>query len=254
MAATSRITSPSKAIKSANALWSFYDGSGISFYRNVNFDSAPGDHNVIRNNMVFNNENRVPDFKNKLITDGNCIIIDDFRNTQHELGDPLKDKNYTASTLIENNVCAGNGGGGIRVYSSDNVLARHNTLYQNQITPTINGGEMTAFDASNVLFTHNLVYASPGKRANGIANATNIVYERNLYFGTTDIPIRSPSDLIADPLFEAPSANLTSANFRLRSGSPAIDKAIGGQTPGTDIGGVPRPLGAAADLGAWESR
>ncbi len=235
-----------------NALWSKYDGSGISLYRSLNVDTASGFHNFIRGNTVFNNENRVPDFKSLAITDGNCIIIDDSRNTQHELGDPLKDKRYTAATLIENNICSGNGGGGLRIYSSDNVLARHNTLYQNQFTPTINTGEMTAYDASNVRFINNIVYTS--KRANGTANATDIVYERNLYFGTTDIPIFTSSDLNADPLFEAPSSNLTSANFRLRVGSPAIDTALNGQSPATDIAGRSRPLGLGSDLGAWESR
>jgi parallel beta-helix repeat protein len=238
----------------ANALWSKYDGSGISLYRSLNVDTASGHHNIIRGNTVFNNENRVPDFKNNAITDGNCIIIDDSRNTQHELGDPLKDKKYTGSTLIENNICSGNGGGGLRIYSSDNVLARHNTLFKNQITSTINAGEMTAYDASNVRFVNNIVYVTAGKRANGTGNATNIVYERNLYFGTTDIPIRTSSDLIGDPLFENPSAILSSANFRLRSGSPAIDKALAGQSPLTDIAASARPLGVAPDLGAWESR
>jgi parallel beta-helix repeat protein len=237
-----------------NALWSKYDGSGISLYRSLNVDSAGGYHNVIRGNTVFNNENRVPDYKNKAITDGNCIIIDDSRNTQHELGDPLKDKRYTGATLIENNICSGNGGGGVRIYSSDNVLARHNTLFRNQITTTINAGEMTAYDASNVRFVNNIVYATAGKRANGTGNATNIVYERNLYFGTTDIPMRTSSDLIGDPFFEAPSSNLTSANFRLRSGSPAIDSALTGQSPATDFAGRARPLGIGPDLGAWESR
>ncbi len=237
-----------------NALWSFFDGSGISLFRNVNFDSAPGNHNIIRNNMVFNNENRVVEINQGVITDGNCIIIDDSRNGQHKIGDPLKDKKYTSSTLIENNICAGNGGGGIHVYFSDNVLARHNTLYKNQITSSLDPGELSAVESSNVRFVNNVVYALPGKRANLVIDSSNITFEGNLYFGTDIIPNRSPSDLIADPLFEAPSANLTNANFRLRPGSPAIDQAVGGQSLATDIGGVPRPLGVAADLGAWESR
>ena len=134
------------------------------------------------------------------------------------------------------------------------MLARHNTLFGNQITPTINAGEMTAYDASNVRFVNNIVFATAGKRANGTGNATDIVFERNLYFGTTDIPVQTSSDLIGDPLFENPSTGLNGANFRLRSGSPAVDKALVGQSPPTDVAGTARPLGVGPDLGAWESR
>jgi parallel beta-helix repeat protein len=238
----------------ANALWSWYDGSGISLYRNLNVDTAPGYHNIIRGNLVFANENRVPDIKNKVITDGNCIIIDDARNTQHEVNDPLKNRRYTSATLIENNICAGNGARGVHVYSSDNVLARHNTLFKNQITATINDGELSAYDASNVRFVNNIVYTLPGKRATGIGNATNIVYERNLYFNTTNIPNKSVTDLIGDPLFEGSGAVPTAANFRLRVGSPAVDKALAGNSPTIDFGGRARPLGLGSDLGAWEVR
>jgi parallel beta-helix repeat protein len=156
--------------------------------------------------------------------------------------------------LVENNICAGNGARGVHVYSSDNVLARHNTLYQNQLTSSINDGELSAYDADNVRFANNIVYARSGKQATGIGNATNIVFERNLYFGTTDIPNKSSSDIIGDPLFENPGTNLFGANFRLKAGSPATDTALAGQSPTIDVSWSPRPKGKAADLGAWESR
>ena len=125
---------------------------------------------------------------------------------------------------------------------------------QNQLTSSINDGELTAFDADNVRFVNNIVYARSGKRATGIGNATNIVFERNLYFGTSDIPNKSSSDIIADPFFENPGTNLFEANFRLQAGSPAIDAALAGQSPTIDVSWSPRPKGKAADIGAWESR
>jgi parallel beta-helix repeat protein len=251
------------------ALWSEYDTSAISLYQNVEVDFLPGFHNIIRGNTVFKNENKVPGkgIGSTTITDGNCIIIDDSRLTQKFLDDKTKYPAYKSYTLIENNICAGNGGRGVHVFSSDNVLVRHNTLYKNLQTLDIGdgtrmgGGELTAIAASNVRFVNNIVYADTGVRATDtytgddpIYVVKNIVFERNLYFGMTNIPNKSSSDLIGDPLFESAGANFLTANFRLRAGSPAIDKALTGNSPVTDVGGKPRPLGAASDIGAWESR
>jgi parallel beta-helix repeat protein len=251
------------------ALWSEYDTSGISLYQNVEVDFLPGFHNVIRGNTVFKNENEVPGtgIGSTTITDGNCIIIDDSRLTQKFLDDKTKYPPYKSYTLIENNICAGNGGRGVHVFSSDNVLVRHNTLYKNLQTldigdgTRIGGGELTAIAASNVRFINNIVYADTGVKATDtydgddpIYKVKNIVFERNLYFGTTNIPNKSSSDLIGDPLFESAGVNFLTANFRLKVGSPAIDKALAGNSPVTDVGGKPRPLGAASDIGAWESR
>jgi parallel beta-helix repeat protein len=251
------------------ALWSEYDTSAISLYQNVEADFLPGFHNVIRANTVFKNENKVPGagIGSTTITDGNCIIIDDSRLTQKFLEDKTKYPAYKSSTLIENNICAGNGGRGVHVFSSDNVLVRHNTLFKNLQTldigdgTRIGGGELTAIAASNVRFVNNIVYADTGVRATDtytgndpIYVVKNIVFERNLYFGTTNIPNKSSSDLIGDPLFESAGTNFLTANFRLKTGSPAIDKALAGNSPTSDVGGKPRPLGAASDIGAWESR
>ncbi len=239
-----------------NAFWSKYDTSGISFYQSVDVDSQGGFHNIIRGNNVFNNENRVPFFvTNPLkITDGNCIILDDARHTQTLAGGPQYPA-YKGATLIENNICSGNGARGIEVYSSDNVLVRHNTLYKNLQTPNIGGGELFALDASNVRFVNNIVYADAGQPGTTSGNSSNITFERNLYFGTNNIPDRSSSDIVGvDPMFENPSTDVNTANFRLRAGSPAIDKALASESPATDIVGQSRPLGAGPDLGAWESR
>jgi parallel beta-helix repeat protein len=240
-----------------NNLWSKYATSGISFYQSVDHDTAAGLHSLIRGNTVFNNENRISFVQSDppVITDGNCIIIDDSRQTQKFMQNNLTQYPVAkGGVLIENNICAGNGARGVHVFSSDNVLVRHNTLYWNQLTSSINDGELTAFDADNVRFVNNVVYARPGKRANGIGNATKIVFERNLYFGTTDIPNKSSSDLTGDPKFVTPGTNLFEANFRLQEGSAATDAALAGQSPAIDVSWSPRPKGKAADIGAWESR
>ncbi len=244
------------------AFWSSYQGSGISLYQNVDFDLEPGFHNVIRGNTVFKNENKVPGtaIGSDTITDGNCIIIDDGRLTQKFLEDKTPYPAYQNLTLIENNICAGNGGRGVHIFSSDNVVVRHNTLYQNLQTPDIGGGELTAVAASNVHFVNNIVYTASGQLATATYDGddpnyqvSNIVFENNLYFNTTEIPNQSSSDLIGNPLFESPSTDVFSANFQLRAGSPALDKALSTQSPKIDIGKSSRPKGSGTDIGAWES-
>ena len=235
-----------------NALWSKWGNSGISMYQNVNVDLAVGYHMVIRGNTIYKNENKLPSFAigSTTITDGNCIIIDDTRLTQKFLENKTPFPAYNSATLIENNVCFDNGARGIHVYSSDNVLVRNNTLYKNQRTSSINDGELTAIDASNVKFVNNIIYATPGKKANGIYNANNVVFERNLYFGSSEIANKSANDIVADPLFTSPSLNPSTAKFNLKLGSPAIDAALVAQSPVQDITGLVR--GAKPDIGAYE--
>ena len=103
-----------------NAMRSHYQGSGITLFQArgpVNGGNAFT--NVIRGNYVYGNRNEVRHRDGRL-TDGNCIILDKF----DEVG-------YTGRTLIENNVCAENGGRGIHAYRSSNFVARNNTLWQN---------------------------------------------------------------------------------------------------------------------------
>jgi parallel beta-helix repeat protein len=240
-----------------NAFWSTYQNSAMSLYQNVNFDQASGVHNVIRGNIAYRNENKVPNTANpSTITDGNCIIVDDSRKTQNwtnQPNQPHQSEPYTGLTLIENNVCFDNGGRGVHVYSSDNVLARNNTLFKNERTPNIDNGELTAIDASDVHFVNNIVYARSDKPANGTFNATNIVFERNLYFNTTNIPNKADNDLsVADPQFVQPSTDPALANFRLKSSSPALDAALTSQMPALDLEGHTRPQGSGPDLGAYE--
>jgi hypothetical protein len=52
----------------------------------------------------------------------------------------------------------------------------------------------------------------------------------------------------ADPLFNDPD----NGDLRLRSGSPCIDAGTSEDAPSSDIRGVPRPIGAGFDIGAYE--
>jgi len=123
--------------------------SGISIYQ------APGDScsqwcNVIRRNVSFGNDNRVPTWGNGEPTDGNGIILDDFANTQ------LKSRHgaYRGRTLVEHNLAYGNGGSGIRITLSDGITVRYNTTFRNHLredSGTWRGEIMNVYGRDNVI-------------------------------------------------------------------------------------------------------
>jgi parallel beta-helix repeat protein len=107
------------------------NGSGISFYhpRYVE-DYKEGEWGILcRRNIVFDNYCPFKEFT-EFPTDGNGIILDDFKNSQkHNKGG--QEGGYFHPSLVENNLVFNNGGRGIHAFITDNVTIRHNTLYQN---------------------------------------------------------------------------------------------------------------------------
>jgi parallel beta-helix repeat protein len=254
-----------------NSFWSDYDTSGISLYQTVDFDRAPGFHNIIRANTVFGNANKVADRFSGVKSDGNCIIIDDQRRYQTKLTNRTNDGPYQSSTLVENNICAGNGGRGVHVFNSDNVMVRNNTMYQNLQTPEMTGGEMTAAyfvepadigknipaSRGNVRFVNNIV-VSDAKQATSVyastpADENNATFDHNFYFGTSPVSKLGDTDITGNAMpFVSPSVDIFTANFRLLPTAWAIDRALPEQSPSIDVGGIRRPQGGAPDMGAWE--
>jgi parallel beta-helix repeat protein len=229
--------------------------SAISLYELYNYDTASGYHNFIRKNFIYDNENLRP-FKyygdGTEITDGNGIIIDDSKNTQNPSTNPHYLQAYNGSTLIENNIIFDNGGRGIHVFLSDNVIAVNNTLYQNNTTSTISG-ELTALSSGNVKFYNNSVYARAGKLANAINSISlNIIFSYNIYYNYTGTLILGSNDKTADPKYINPSFDPAVANFHLQSTSPAINTGTSTSAPTTDFDGKARPSGAGYDRGAYE--
>jgi type II secretory pathway pseudopilin PulG len=231
--------------------------SGISLYQSYNSDKNSGYHNIIRKNRIYDNENLRP-FKyygnGTEITDGNGIIIDDSRNTQQNNGvNPHYRQAYSGSTLIENNVIFNNGGRGIHVFESDNVVAVNNSIYQDNRTSTITG-ELTAVNSGNVKFHNNVVYARAGKKANAVSGSKGIAFNSNIYFNYGVAPTLGSNDRTADPKYVNPSFDPALANFHLQSTSTAINTGTSTNAPNTDFDGIPRPTGSGYDRGAYEFR
>lgn len=133
--------------------------SGISLYQNRDLVAGTpvgGFRNVIRNNVCHDNVT-----KGGAHTDGNGIIIDDFHNGQN--GSTAG--NYPHATLVENNLCYGNGGKGVQVTWSDKVTLKKNTAYGNNIDAANPGtwrGELSVSDSLLAEMIANVAVANPG--------------------------------------------------------------------------------------------
>jgi parallel beta-helix repeat protein len=234
-----------------NSWYSLFGTSGISLYQNYNSDAGQDVKNVIRNNVVYGNKMLVPwVFGNCKFTDGNGIIIDDFKNTQN--GSTLG--RYIGKTLIENNVVYNNGGRGIHCFLSDNVLVINNICYQNCTTPEIEDGEITCIgttgrDNQNCAAYNNILYAKGGEKVNSANNIIFYTLKNNIYFNSENGSLLSTIGKSADPMFVDPAKG----DFRLKSGSLAIDFGISSlYFPKKDIEGKDRPKGKEVDCGAYE--
>ena len=150
-----------------------------------------------------------------------------------------------SGTTIANNTVFANGsagmGGGIVIGVGDspggvllnNVKVLNNIVYNNPrggIQQYCYSGS-TCIGSGNVV-SNNLVYGS----------STNVGMLKGSATGT----------ISADPKFVSYNPTGT-GDYRLQSGSPAVNKGIASGAPTTDILGVARPKGGAFDLGAYES-
>ncbi|MEH0934696.1 right-handed parallel beta-helix repeat-containing protein [Micromonospora psammae] len=223
--------------------------SGISVYEPVDVaPPAPGQEYkvVIRNNISYDNENKVEWIVCGCISDGNGIIVDD---TKHEQSDK---RPYAGRILVANNIVFNNGGSGIHSYLSRDVDIVHNTAYLNSRSPALSNPNIGAWDSTNVNILNNISYARPGKATNFTYRNVNVRHDYNIYYGGLPPQVRGPRDLIVDPQFVSPSTDPASANFWLRPTSPAIDSGVTFRAVQRDYFGTWRPYGAAHDRGALE--
>jgi hypothetical protein len=242
--------------------------SGISYNNIPWFDSYPGFHNIISNNIIAGEYDGSTNH-----TDGNGIILD--------LG------SNTPSSLIINNIVYGNGGRCIQANVVTNFWFVNNTCYKNNLDTSLgNAGSFTTQGSSNGYFINNITLAWQANNPSYDQEGTNsnIRYYADLYFGSSmNFSYSDPSQFIqADPLFlNAPlflpailgqyatalAPSLLSDALTLLPLSPAYNKGIDPSTLSgvpaailtdlktyiyTDINGKPRPQGGGSDLGAYQ--
>jgi hypothetical protein len=254
-----------------------YQGSGISIYapRSVAGSSEPF-RNFVRGNLCFDNmEIRLPGDPEPSHSDGNGIIIDDFANSQS--GHPAGI--YPFKTLVENNVSYGNGGRGVHIFLSNNVVVLNNTSYHNNrdsLNPGTWRGELSNVGSSDTVWANNIGVADPAiNRENTAINegstprlkSKKVIWFNNLTFdgrpGRRSISVDQANPTLTagkpnlnllgiDPQFAGVEVKSVD-DLRLRPDSPAIGagtSAFG--APTYDFLGQPRRQGHAVDIGALE--
>ncbi|RZK68775.1 MAG: right-handed parallel beta-helix repeat-containing protein [Pedobacter sp.] len=205
-----------------NSWYTVFGTSGISFYQFWNSDKKGGYHNIIRGNKCFNNRNYVRWKTNCRISDGNGIIVDDFRHEQNN----SKLGRYKGKTLIENNVCWYNGGTGIHTFKSDYIDILNNTAYCNSQSPELNVGQILASMSGNINIVNNILVSDSLKVINSNYENNDIAYYNNLHYNIT-FPYLTASALNnascinhLNPLFVKPYKG-ADADFSLQEDSPA---------------------------------
>ena len=172
-------------------------------------------------------------------TDGNGIIID---TTLGSADCPTCGAAYPGKILVIGNLSHDNGGGGIHVFLSKNVVVAHNTVYNNYLdtrNPYYPRGELSNLGSSNMTWVNNIAIAKPG---NGIlAQNEPIVTEPisggfqdsgiwkdNIAYGAS---VTSDATSNVDPAtnmigVDPKLANPPGGDFHPLSGSPAIGAGL----------------------------
>jgi parallel beta-helix repeat protein len=230
-------------VASQNATTSLYQTSGISIAAGFDvagsFTRTQADdvyyHNIIRNNISHDNFERFScsanNMPNACHTDGNGIIVDYY----HPGG-------YPHRTLVTGNVVFGNGGSGIQVGRSDNVIVANNTAYNNYLDHDNSAtarGELANIASSNTVWVNNIAWSVPGRgvladntpildlgsiEIAGIKyTGSHVLWENNITFGAD--PKFYPPGFV-DPAhnqigFDPRLKSVAAGVFTLRLDSPA---------------------------------
>lgn len=239
-----------------NCAWyCMYACSGISIIHPFNSDENTTTHKlIISNNRCFNNMTKIPWYgtANFNYSDGNGIIVDvNLRVPEESVPDNLGI--YRGRTLVYNNLSVGNGGSGIHTFKANHVDVINNTSYHNgRKYADAEYGEIYSNQCSDVNIVNNIMYARPGGDCNKKTGNSTEVYENNLYFNGA-VRTVGINGKTADPLFVNPSLDPKTADFHIRSGSPAIGAgARKDYAPSVDIEGNSRS--ERLDLGAYQNR
>ncbi len=173
----------------------------------------------------------------------------------------------SGSGLIANNLIERNYAFGVHLYpSASNVIVQQNTIVRNGRSGVIIGGWTTNCpntgcppQPTNNLVVNNIIAFNAYYAFQSFElTTTGHIIKNNLLWGnaggniptderlTRGLTFVNQNNIQADPRFVGTS------NYRLQSGSPAIDAALSPYTQPDDYDFIPRPQGAASDIGAFE--
>jgi hypothetical protein len=178
--------------------------------------------------------------------DGSCRLVHGIYAAQPDvkvvnnvvyrsIGDGISSWHGATRLTIVNNTSIANGGSGITIGAGDGGTTAE--------------GHRDSFVANNIV-TGNAIN---GVGESGRPNGYN-VYRNNLSFGNrydalniTGSSVQSGT-VIAEPLYVDAGAD----DFRVQSGSQAVDSGTSERAPASDIAGTSRAQGAGFDRGAYE--
>jgi hypothetical protein len=148
--------------------------------------------------------------------------------------------------IVNNTISYQRNRSAIVIWQQGNINNRieNNIFFQNcqAILGGTNGIELVS-SGNGHLIRNNYAYATTSGGTNFISGGTEgVTYTQS-----------GNSINVADPLFVSAGAIISGTpNFSLRSGSPAIDRALTQSLVTVDFSGTPRPQGSAYDIGAYE--
>ncbi len=185
---------------------------------------------------------------------------------------------YTRQSLVDNNLCFGNGGAGIETGGDggSNVTIRNNTCFDNFLDNQNSQHRAGGYLRSRVptschdnIIVNNISYCNPAANPNNVAlldngfgaENTNNTWANNLSYNgvagqasvsfastTAAITAANGNILGSDPLF----ANTLGGNFALLAASPALDAGTSAYGLSLmDLAGNPRANGVV-NMGAYE--
>ncbi|UZO79236.1 right-handed parallel beta-helix repeat-containing protein [Aquimarina sp. ERC-38] len=236
-----------------NAWYTLYGTSGLNLYQFINTDGTTGVHNLIENNLFYENQLKVPQLPSCEFYDGNGLIVDDFNHVQtRNYKDPnITYPSYSATTLVRNNVAAENGGSGLHFYLSSNCNIYNNTVVNNAFqndgdngNAEIRVGLCKDFEIKNNIFLSE-------SRVNEIDPNRNVDYSNNYHSGPE-------IDSVFALCTTCPKEGISFINTSISSESPYITASNSIQDLGIPLAEVPLDyLGntrsdGKPDLGAYE--
>ena len=205
---------------------------------------------VFRNNVAQNAGGGVD--THGAITITNCIFDSNVSGADGG-GFSFNGANETGAIKIINSLFVGNRTArnfGSAISNVDNNTRLIQIINTTVTSPTIFRGSAIAMTFGTVYIT-NTIIASANV---GISRTTATVSENyNLFYNVTTTVSSGVTggtgDVVGDPKFISPATG----NYRLGSGSAAINKGINIAAVNTDIDGDPRPLGLITDMGYDEA-
>lgn len=243
--------------------------------------SNSGDRPVIRNNLIWGNRGAGIHMNGDaslggdgLITGavvtGNEIYGNAATNGSTFGGGSAINMDGVQDSLVANNLLYDNHASGISLFQGDGAegstgnLVINNTIHQAVVSRWALNIQNASTD--NTVLNNIIVSEQPTRGAINISanSLPNFVSDYNAVisrFTTNDSTVQTLAQWQASTgqdahSFVATPAQLfedwTTGDYRLRSGSPAIDTGTATNAPTIDIAGTPRPAGAGFDIGAYE--